>query len=61
MKVLMDELLQLTDSAFGPELKPKVIQQVAYYENKLKKGSKPMFHIEAMIARIMVLFKNAMA
>ena len=55
MKIMLEELLAVVDD----DLQPSVIQWVAYYENKMKKGSKPLFHIEAMIARIMVLYKKS--
>ena len=58
MKILMEELCTIAEEMFGPHMKPQIIKWVAHYENMLKKGSKDMFHIEAMIARVMVLFKN---
>ena len=59
VKILMDELLKMVDSV-DSSLKPKIIKWVSFYENKMQKGSKPIFHIEAMIARIMVVYKHAM-
>jgi replication factor C subunit 3/5 len=56
MKIMLEELLLAIPD---DDLKPSIIQWVAYYENKMKKGSKPLFHIEAMIARVMVLYKKS--
>ena len=59
VKILMEELLSMVENT-DASLKPKIIEWVSFYENKMQKGSKPIFHIEAMLARIMVLYKNAM-
>ena len=38
MKVLLEEFLDISDTMFqSPELKPQIIKNVAFYENKLKK------------------------
>ena len=54
VKVLLDELLL----ACSPNLQPEIVHWVAYYENKMQQGSKPLWHMEAMISKIMVLLKE---
>jgi len=57
IKYLMIDLLSRMDS----DVKYDVIYYAAYHENKLQKGSKAVFHIEAFIARIMLICKNFFA
>ncbi len=57
IKYLMLDLLTRMDS----DIKYEVIFWAAHHENKLQKGSKAVFHIEAFIARIMLICKNFFA
>jgi Clamp-loader complex subunit E C-terminus. len=40
------------------DVKYELINYAAYHENKLQLGSKAIFHIEAFIARVMLICKN---
>ena len=46
-----------TDAALDP-LKAKVARSAALFEHRMAQGSKPVFHIEAFLARFMVDFKE---
>ena len=46
-----------TDAALDP-LKAKVARSCARFEHRMAQGSKPVFHIEAFLARFMVDFKE---
>jgi len=54
IKYLLLDLLSKMDS----DVKYELIYYAAYHENKLQKGSKAIFHIEAFIARVMLISKN---
>jgi len=54
IKQLVLELLKKCDDS----LKPDIIKWAAFYEARLHHGSKPIFHIEAFIARFMAMFKK---
>ena len=51
---LLSELVVNCDG----ELKAEVTQMAAYYEHRLQLGSKPIFHIEAFIAKFMSIYKR---
>jgi len=53
-KQLCDELVQCCDA----QLKSVVIQSAANYEHKLQQGNKPIYYLEAFIARFMALYKG---
>ena len=40
------------------ELKAEVTQMAAYYEHRLQLGNKPIFHLEAFIAKFMSIYKR---
>jgi len=46
-------LARLDDS-----LKHEVVQWAAFYEHRMQKGSKPIFHLEAFVAKFMALYKR---
>jgi len=54
MQKLTIELLKKMDDS----LKPEVLQHAAYYEHRLNLGSKPVFHIEAFVAKVMASYKK---
>jgi len=54
IKYLLFDLLKKMDS----DVKYELINYAAYHENKLQLGSKAIFHIEAFIARVMLICKN---
>lgn len=39
-------------------LRPDIIHFAAFYEHRLRLGSKPIFHIEAFVAKVMSVLKN---
>eukprot|EP00742_Colponemidia_sp_Colp-10_P007428 GILJ01007998.1.p1 GENE.GILJ01007998.1~~GILJ01007998.1.p1 ORF type:complete len:365 (-),score=49.20 GILJ01007998.1:159-1139(-) len=56
LKSLVKELMKKLDS----ELKHDVIHWAAYFEHRMQLGSKPIFHLEAFIARFMSTYKKYM-
>lgn len=54
MQRLTVELLKKLDDS----LKPQVLLHAAYYEHRLQMGTKPIFHIEAFIAKVMACYKK---
>lgn len=40
------------------ELKPQVAQWAAFYDHRLKLGNKPIYHLEAFVAKIMFVQKS---
>ena len=40
------------------ELKADVTQMAAFYEHKLRLGSKAIFHLEAFVAKFMCVYKH---
>ena len=54
IKYLLLELLKLVDV----EIKFEIIHWAAFHERRMQLGSKPIFHIESFIARIMVVYKK---
>lgn len=47
-------MLEKTDDS----LKKRVISEAATYEHRMQLGSKPIFHIEAFIAKYMALYRE---
>ena len=60
IKYLLQDLLKKVPE----EIQVDLIQWAAYHENKvflwnqMRMGSKPIFHIEALLARFMFIYKN---
>jgi len=54
LKVLLKEILKRVDDS----LKPHVVEAAAYYEHRLQLGSKPIFHLEAFIVKVMAIYKR---
>lgn len=55
-KTLVDELVKNCDM----QLKTKVIEQAAFYEQRLQLGNKEIYHLEAFMAKFMCLYKKFM-
>jgi replication factor C subunit 3/5 len=56
MRTLIMELLKKLDD----ELKVKVVEYAAFYEHRLQEGQKPIFHLEAFVAKFMSEYKQWM-
>ena len=54
LRTLCAALLAKVDS----ELKHEVVFWAAHYERKLQLGSKPIFHLEAFVAKFMAIYKS---
>jgi len=54
MKALTSALMGRLDD----QMKHQVIQIAAYYEHRMKSGSKAIFHLEAFVAKFMALYKR---
>lgn len=55
-KTLVEEMVKNCNT----QLKCKVIEQAAFYEQRLQFGNKEIFHLEAFIAKYMYLYKKFM-
>ncbi|KAF1808801.1 P-loop containing nucleoside triphosphate hydrolase protein [Eremomyces bilateralis CBS 781.70] len=44
----------------APELRPEVIKWAAFYEHRVKMGSKQIFHLEAFVTKVMRLIESHM-
>lgn len=53
-RTLADELVRNCDGS----LQKKVIQAAANYEHKLQLGSRPIYYLEAFVARFMAMYKG---
>ena len=53
-RTLADELVKHCDGT----LQKKVIQSAANYEHKLQLGSRPIYYLEAFVARFMAMYKG---
>jgi replication factor C subunit 3/5 len=40
------------------ELKPEVVKWAAFYEHRIRLGSKVIFHLEAFVAKYMRLYES---
>ncbi|WIA08571.1 hypothetical protein OEZ85_008000 [Tetradesmus obliquus] len=56
LRSLLSELLRKLDD----ELKVEVVKVAAFYEHRLQQGQKPIFHLEAFVAKFMALYKQWM-
>jgi len=54
IKYIAFDLLKKLDT----DVKYELVHYAAHHERKLQLGSKPIFHIEAFIARIMLICKT---
>ncbi|KAL4147172.1 hypothetical protein PRNP1_010928 [Phytophthora ramorum] len=54
LKVLCRELMSRLDD----DLKHELIQWASYYEHRMQRGSKDIFHFEAFLAKFMTLYKK---
>lgn len=54
LKVMTMEAVRTTDAA----LTPAIVQLASHTDTRLRQGSKPIFHLEAFILRLMALHQN---
>lgn len=54
MKGLLQELIKNCDGT----LKSEVVQMAAHYEHRLQLGTKPVYHLEAFVAKFMSVYKR---
>ncbi|EEY69694.1 replication factor C subunit 3 [Phytophthora infestans T30-4] len=54
LKVLCRELMSRLDD----DLKHELVQWASYYEHRMQRGSKDIFHFEAFLAKFMTLYKK---
>lgn len=54
LRVLCRELMSRLDD----DLKHELVRWAAYYEHRMQRGSKDIFHFEAFIAKFMTLYKK---
>jgi replication factor C subunit 3/5 len=56
IKTLTEALL--AQSSAGDEVQAQTLQWAAFYEHRMRTGSKPLFHIEAFLAKFMAVYKK---
>jgi replication factor C subunit 3/5 len=56
IRTLTREIVKKLDD----ELKHDVTRWAAYYEHRMQKGQKDIYHIEAFVAKFMALYKKHM-
>jgi len=54
IKALTEVLLKRLDD----QLRHQTVQWAAYYEHRMQQGSKPIFHLEAFVAKFMAIYKR---
>jgi len=54
LKTLTEVVLRRCDD----QLKHQVVRWAAHYEHRMKCGSKPIFHLEAFVAKFMAIYKK---
>ncbi|KAJ3029713.1 UNVERIFIED_CONTAM: Subunit of heteropentameric Replication factor C (RF-C) [Siphonaria sp. JEL0065] len=54
LKTLMFDIIKLVDVGIVPE----VVKMAADYEHSMRQGTKPIFHLEAFVAKFMALYKR---
>lgn len=54
MKKLTEVLLRRVDD----EIKHEIVQEAAFYDHRMHQGSKPIFHMEAFVAKFMAIYKR---
>ncbi|ORY30501.1 P-loop containing nucleoside triphosphate hydrolase protein [Rhizoclosmatium globosum] len=54
LKTLMFDIIKLVDVGIVPE----IVKMAADYEQSMRLGSKPIFHLEAFVAKFMALYKR---
>jgi len=60
-EVVIRTLVEKLRSHVDNQIKFEVAQWAAYYEHRMKIGSKAIFHIEAFIAKFMAIYKRYIA
>lgn len=56
--VILKTLTQVLLKRLDDQVKHQVVRWAAHYEANLKKGSKPIFHLEAFVAKFMSIYKK---
>ncbi|WWC69290.1 uncharacterized protein I206_103228 [Kwoniella pini CBS 10737] len=54
LKTISERIVDKVDDA----LKPQIVHWAAYYELRMRMGSKKIFHLEAYIAKVMTIYKQ---
>lgn len=54
LKTLVQELLKVMDNVMSHS----IVEHAAFYEHRVQLGSKPIFHLEAFVAKVMALYKS---
>ncbi|WWD01204.1 hypothetical protein V866_008145 [Kwoniella sp. B9012] len=54
LKTISERIVDRVDDA----LKPQIVHWAAYYELRMRMGSKKIFHLEAFIAKVMTVYKQ---
>ena len=57
LQTLTRELIKTMDDS----LKHEVVHWAAYYERRACSGAKEIFHLEAFVAKFMVIYKSTMS
>ncbi|MBW0571821.1 hypothetical protein O181_111536, partial [Austropuccinia psidii MF-1] len=56
--VLISQLTKGLLTRVDDALRPEIVHWAAFYEHRLRLGNKPIFHLEAFVAKVMSIYKN---
>ena len=56
IRYFMERVLRMATSA---DMKHEIVYWCSFHENRMQMGNKPIFHIEALMARIMLVIRKA--
>ena len=57
-EIILTFLARELSKKVDTQLKVKIAEHAAYYEHRMRMGQKPIFHLEAFIAKFMALYKR---
>lgn len=56
--IILKTLTKVLLSRLDDQLKHQVVRWSAHYDHRMKCGSKPIFHLEAFVAKFMSIYKR---
>ncbi len=56
--VIMRSLTMVLLRRVDDTIKHEIVQHVAFYDHRMHQGSKPIFHLEAFVAKFMAVYKR---
>lgn len=56
--VIFSELIKLLTTKCDVEVKSQIFEYASYYEHQMLSGSKPIYHLEAFVAKFMCVYRE---